>query len=162
MNALVSAVYGLTRNYPHCRFGISPAGTPAACEAAGADVTLWLRQAGYIDYLCPQIYFGFDHETKAFDEVVDEWNTLPRGDGVALYAGLALYKAGLEDDPYAGDGRHEWAQRHDILARQAVCLREAQWDGFCLFRYDHLTQSTPSIQAERQALQACLHDDRKE
>lgn len=155
VNTLICAVYGLVHNSGRL-FGVSPAGTPAACAAGYADVATWMTVPGYIDYICPQIYFGFQHETKAFDGLLAAWAAIPRREGVRLYVGLALYKAGMEDDPYAGTGRQEWAQHHDILARQVQALRAGGADGFALFRYSHLTENTPALQQERQALAACL------
>ena len=31
-----------------------------------ADVIKWSRNEGYIDYICPQIYFGFKNENQPF------------------------------------------------------------------------------------------------
>lgn len=157
VNALVSAVYGLVHSHGERLFGVSPAGSPAACAGVYADVATWLETPGYIDYLCPQIYFGFQHETHAFDRLLNTWTALPRREGVALYIGLAAYKVGLADDPYAGTGRTEWADSHDVLARQVTCLREGGAGGFVLFRYQHLTEDTDALGQERQALAACLN-----
>lgn len=157
VNALISAVYGLVHTYPEKVFGISPAGTPTACADGYADIATWMTTAGYIDYICPQIYFGFQHETKAFDTLLTRWATMPRRQEVALYIGLALYKVGIRDDTYAGSGRGEWAQHYDIIARQVIALREKTMvGGFALFRYAHLTEDTAALRQERQALAACI------
>ncbi len=155
VNTLICAVYGLVHNRD-CLFGVSPAGTPAACTAGYADVATWMTVPGYIDYICPQIYFGFQHETKAFGQVLTTWATMSRLETVRLYVGLALYKAGMADDPYAGTGRQEWAQHHDILARQVQALRAGGADGFALFRYSHLIEDSAPLRQERQALAVCL------
>jgi uncharacterized lipoprotein YddW (UPF0748 family) len=132
-------------------FGVSPQGNLSNNEQLYADVAKWCAESGYIDYICPQIYFGFDHTAHPFTETLTGWESLPRHDSVALYIGLALYKAGIPDDPYAGSGRGEWSARRDIIARQVQTLRASgAADGFVLFRYAHLNaavQETEHLQA---------------
>ena len=147
VDLLVSGVWGLAHRYGRV-FGISPAGLPSTCRnAAYADVTGWMRQSGYIDYICPQIYFGFANQKHPYDAVLAEWLAMPRAAGVRLCVGLALYKTGMTDDPYAGSGRAEWATGQDILARQVDAVRNAGTDGFVLFRYQHLF-SSPSAELQ--------------
>ncbi len=144
VDALVSAVSGLTRRADKV-FGISPVGLPQkAHDEHYADVARWMATAGYIDYICPQIYYGFEHEKYPFDATLATWAAMPRADSVALYIGLALYKGGLADDPYAGNGRQEWAERDDIIARQVTAAR-AVADGFALFRYAHLAADSDEV-----------------
>lgn len=119
-------------------FGVSPAADPDKCRTvAYANVERWLSQAGYVHYICPQLYTGFEHQTQPFDASLQKWSDLPRREGVYLYIGLPLYKAGLAEDPYAGNGAAEWAVHTDIIKRQLHSLRKAA-DGFVLFRYAHL------------------------
>lgn len=146
VDTLVSAVYGLV----HARgrvFGISPTALiHNNRENAYADVALWMERAGYIDYICPQIYFGFDHTNHPYAETLAQWEALPRRQGVALYIGLALYKAG-EQDTYAADGINEWCVYDDIIARQVQALRKSgAASGFVLFRYAHLSAATKEMQ----------------
>lgn len=153
VDALISAVYGLShsRGRP---FGVSPmAAIDRGRTEAYADVTRWMTQPGYIDYICPQLYTGFEHQTQPFTDLLARWTALPRRDGVRLYGGLALYKAGLADDPYAGTGRDEWARQEDIIARQVTAL-QAQTDGLVLFRYASL--SDPAAQKETENLRPLL------
>lgn len=156
VDALVSAVYGLAHQYGRT-FGISPIGLAEKCRTtAYADVARWMREPGYIDHICPQLYFGFQNSAHPYPEVLDEWLALPRRAGVELYIGLALYKAGAADDRYAGDGRREWCTNSDILARQAVLARQSgACGGFVLFRFAHLTQ--PAAADELAALQKVLN-----
>lgn len=144
VDALVSAVSGLTRRAGKA-FGISPVGLPQkARDEHYADVARWMATAGYIDYICPQIYYGFEHEQHPFDATLATWAAMPRADSVALYIGLALYKGGLADDTYAGGGRQEWARRDDIIARQVTAVRTVA-DGFALFRYAHLAADSDEV-----------------
>ena len=152
VDTLVSAVHGLCRSHGRL-FGISPMADIEQAQADGAAVTRWLTEPGYVDYLMPQLYTGFEHQTHPFDRLLARWTDLPRQNGVELYMGLALYKAGIADDPYAGAGAGEWAEHHDIIARQVTETRRYT-DGFCLFRYAYLT--TPAAQQEIDHLRPLL------
>ena len=137
VDTLVSGVYGLCRQYGKV-FGVSPMADHRRCAAeAYANVTRWMQTAGYIDYICPQLYVGFRHESKPFLPLLEEWAALPRRKGVALYIGLALYKVGLKNDPYAGEGAAEWYTDTDIILRQIEATR-AKADGYVLFRYGNM------------------------
>ena len=71
-------------------FGISPGHDHTKnYNQMYADTAKWLRQKGYVDYLCPQLYFGFEHSSAPFDKMVDQWMSRPRASGVNLYVGLA-------------------------------------------------------------------------
>lgn len=137
VDALVSAVYGLCHQYGKT-FGVSPIADHRRSAAQGyANVTRWMTEAGYIDYICPQLYVGFRHQTKPFLPLLEEWAALPRREGVRLYIGLALYKVGLENDPYAGSGAAEWSTDEEIIPRQIQAVRKVS-DGYVLFRYGNL------------------------
>ncbi len=147
VSALIAAVYGVCHAKDACVFGVSPAyDIDRVRDVQYADVEEWARTKGYVDYLCPQLYVGFAHEYAPFVTVFDRWNTLPRDESVALLAGLALYKTGLPEDPYAGSGRTEWATGGDILARQVALAKESGWDGAAL--YSHRSFSADGERAQ--------------
>ena len=109
-----------------CVFGISPAASLTSnYSVLYADTAKWAAEAGYVDYLCPQLYFGFENSANPFDKALENWTSLQRDPSVQLYIGLALYKAGIADDAYAGEGRAEWSQNSDILQRSAERVRSA-------------------------------------
>lgn len=138
----IQRAYALTHALSKtAQFGISPAGNPDSDRnTLYADVETWLKTAGCVDYLCPQLYYGFQNSAAPFADVLTQWNTLPRASGVRLYVGLSVYKAGIAEDIWAGTGKAEWATGGDILARQVATLRaESGVSGFALFSYTHLT-----------------------
>lgn len=138
VDALVSGVYGLCHQRGKV-FGISPAADIERNRTvAYADVARWMTEPGYIDYICPQLYTGFRHQTKPFLSLLETWAALPSRDDVKLYIGLALYKVGLAHDPYAGTGADEWATDENIIPRQIEAAIE-KTDGYVLFRYGNLT-----------------------
>lgn len=137
VDSLIGQTYRLCEQRGR-QFGVSPMADLDKCRTdAYADVERWLSRAGYVHYVCPQLYTGFAHQTQPFDALLKRWSNLPRRDEVRLYIGLPLYKAGLADDSYAGSGNTEWAQNTDVIKRQILSLREVA-DGFVLFRYAHL------------------------
>ena len=100
-----------------------------------SDTKKWVEE-GWLDYICPQIYFGFQNSTAPYAETVTQWNNMIRSPSVKLYIGLAAYKLGAEDT-WAGDGKKEWIGTTDILSRMVETGREAsEYGGFILFRYD--------------------------
>ncbi len=138
VSRLVGAIYAVCHTRDGCVFGVSPAADVTKVrEQMYADVPLWANTAGYVDYLCPQLYFGFQHQTAPFLQELDAWSSLPRREDVSLIAGLALYKTGLYDDTYAGSGKGEWASGGDILARQRRAVEAKGWQGAAL--YSHLS-----------------------
>ena len=86
---------------PTLRFGISPQGNPDNdLNSQYSDVTAWLAAGGeeqVVDYLCPQIYWGYGYTLQsgstrfAFENIVPAWLAYPRAEGVALYFGLGAW-----------------------------------------------------------------------
>ncbi|MCI8497101.1 MAG: family 10 glycosylhydrolase [Clostridiales bacterium] len=127
-------------------FGIAPeANIDRASSQHYADLTRWASEKGFVDYLCPQIYFGFQNQLLPFSATLDRWDSLSYADNVALYVGLAVYKTG-EEDKYAGvNGKSEWQENSDLLARQlSECRQAAHCRGVILYEYDALFSSEPS------------------
>ncbi len=115
-------------------FGVSPAGNNENnYSSLYCDVEEWLTNPGYVDYICPQVYFGFDNSVKPYKSTVREFDGMISQSGVKLYVGLAAYKI--------GDGQYgsEWASNTDIMARQVAYARTvSHYGGFALYRYDSL------------------------
>ena len=121
-------------------FGVSPSGnTGRNYNELFADVEAWC-DGGYVDYICPQIYFGFEHETHPFDAVLGEFSKMSGARGVSLIVGITLEKAdngyrGLEDT-WAGVGASEWITQKNIIKRSLLCVRELDDTyGVALFSY---------------------------
>lgn len=126
-------------------FGVSPAiNAENTYDKLFADCRKWLSQPGYVDYLCPQIYTGFEHSSSAFDKMVTTWCSYSRHASVKLYFGLALYKIGLYSDTYAGAGKTEWATHGDVMKRSVQYLRDKQIGGWALYSYSYLDPASKS------------------
>ena len=138
VDSLISATHALTKSHSVV-FGVSPASdADDTYSKLYGNPKKWISVSGYVDYICPQIYTGFEHSTAAFDEVTDKWLSYPRHASVKLYVGLAVYKAGLKNDQWAGNGKTEWARRNDILKRSVIYLRNKKVSGFSFYSYSYL------------------------
>ena len=135
VNALISSVYRQIKNYAKNRsavFGISPSyNVNLNYNSKYADVTLWMSVSGYLDYIAPQVYFGFEHPSAPFIPKTEEWARFDRHSSVKLYVGLAMYKSKAVDA-----GSNEWINSNNIIRRQVECLRGAAGiDGFMVYTY---------------------------
>lgn len=137
VSSLISSVYALVKSSSKSLvFGVSPSASFSKNESFYADVKKWCAEEGYVDYIMPQIYYGFENENAPFNEVLDEWCSLERNEQVKLYVGLAAYKVN-EEDKNAGSGKKEWVENPDVLIRQYNVLKN-KTDGFAVFSYSYL------------------------
>ncbi len=145
LDALVSELYATVKAHDLSTiFGISPSGViDTVYHKQYADVYKWCREPGYIDYICPQLYFGFEHETADFVTMCELWQSMIKTDYVTLLIGLSFGKAAAGEDPYAGSGMYEWAENRDILVRalQHTTTLPA-CEGVIVFSYQHLFDLT--------------------
>ena len=141
IDLLVSSIHDTVKEQnPTLLFGVSPSGNnDRNFNELYADVSTWCRE-GYIDYLAPQIYFGFEHTTRPFDEVLREFSELAQAGDVPLVVGITLEKAqnGYEGigDSWAGDGYGEWIAQKNVIKRSLEYVRELDDSyGIALFSY---------------------------
>ena len=124
---MVSSVYSAIKEInPNVQFGISPQSRVSTnYNNLYADVEKWSAEEGYVDYICPQIYFGFYNEIQPFTRTVKEWCS--RATSAKLYIGLPLYKAGREDEFASADQDYainEFKDNSNIISRQIVYLNQ--------------------------------------
>lgn len=140
VNNLISNIYKEIKSKKKTvEFGISPDGNiDNNYITHGADVKRWTSVAGYIDFIMPQIYYGFNNEVKPYIDTVKQWNKLIVLNSVKLIPALALYKSGNVDQ-YAKNGKMEWIENDDILKKQIIIGRNlTHYAGFAIFRYDYM------------------------
>ena len=77
---MIKSVYSAVKTInKSVTFGISPASDmDYDYSTLYADVIKWSRNEGYIDYICPQIYFGFKNENQPFMQTTKGGATMPR------------------------------------------------------------------------------------
>ena len=140
VNLLVSGIYKTikTRN-PNITFGISPAGNLDNLRSDleyYVDIDTWVAESGYVDYLMPQIYWGFTNEIAPFDQVTDEWISLMANSSAKLYIGIQLYRMG-SNEPGQSDTAE--LQKASLITKELSYLKKhPQIEGYCLFSYQYL------------------------
>lgn len=158
VTGLVRSVYDTVKAAdPTLRFGVSPQGNPDNdLDQQYSDVTAWLaaKDGPVVDYLCPQIYWGFGYTLRsgstrfAFENITAEWLRYPRAAGTALYFGLGAYRVGVGDGGSDPDSSARW-NTGSALAEQILYLREQAVGGWALYRYGSLFgASAPDLAAE--------------
>ena len=153
VDALVQRVYQAVKaKNPALVFGISPQGNVDNCyRSMYADVKKWASQPGYVDYIAPQIYWGYSHPQASarYDVKISEWNSYCKEPSVKLYIGLAAYRMGDEATGFSQNG--------DDMARMVADARKkSAYRGFILFRYQNLTDGGEVAQKEVGNLKALL------
>ncbi len=138
INRLIERVHKVCKEN-NTLFGISPDGNiENNYNKAFADVITWLDSDKYIDFIIPQVYYGFYNEKKPFLKTIKEWNNLIKNKNIDLYIALAFYKVG-SIDTYANAGKLEWQDNSDIIMKEILLSRNLdQYRGFVLFRYGNL------------------------
>lgn len=138
VNLLIKKVYQTIKNKDsNILFGISPQGNISNnYNECYADIYSWLKEENYIDYIMPQLYYGFENESRPFINTLNEWIKLIQNN-IKIIPALALYKSDKED-VYAKKGINEWINNSDIIGRQIKIIMDTYCDGYSLFSYQNL------------------------
>lgn len=132
-------------------FGVSPQGNMENNYAyMYADVKKWCSEEGYLDYIVPQVYFGFDNSLMPFESTVDEWSSIIKRDDVRLVIGLGVYKIGQED---------EFLQSTGIIGEQIdVCKKNDKYGGVALYNYINLFEPDEELAERTNAELLCIKE----
>lgn len=152
VNMLVKAIHSAVKSIdPSVTFGISPAGNIDNLTSRYSyyvDINKWLNSSDYVDYICPQIYWGFKHPYAKFDRVTNRWMNAAKSKKVKVYIGIAVYRAGHNIGAGSAE-RREWRSDANILKKQVQYARKKGCDGFAFFDYQDL-KSKKSAKAVKQ------------
>ncbi len=157
VNSLISSVYSLVKSYDeNLLVSISPsADIEKNYNNSYADVKLWAQNNGYADILIPQLYYGFNHSTMPFDDLLNEWMNL-QNESTKIVIGLAVYKAGNED-VYAQEGSNEWLENDDILSKQINCINTEYAFGWSYFSASYLCENiSEELENEKNNIIICI------
>lgn len=138
INRLISTTYEKIKSIKNnVLFGISPSGNiNNNYNDEYLDINYCIEN-NLIDFIMPQIYYGFNNESMPFKNTIDTWSNLVKDTNINFYVALALYKSGTKDT-YAKSGNNEWIENSDIIAKQIVVSRNSyNYKGFSIFRYDY-------------------------
>lgn len=131
INNMVKLVYNSIKNInKDVKFGISPQGNiDNDYQLQYADVKTWCSKEGYIDYIAPQVYYGYS-STSPYLDTIKKWSSLKTNKNIKLVIGLAEYKIISED---------EYINNEGIIAQQ---IRDAKklsnYGGVAIYNYKNL------------------------
>lgn len=142
---------------PGCVFGVSPAGVwankqtdPRGSDTTGyesyasnyADSLAWIEN-GWIDYICPQIYWYIGQTGSDYKTLLEWWSNAVKGKDVKLYIGMAIYRAGNQDtaSPWFGTG--------EIIRQLTLNKNDPRVSGSIMFRAKFLKSVTGLTEAVR-------------
>lgn len=153
INAFVSNVSKILKSYDRqLIFSISPAASVEKnYQIYYADIENWI-QNGYVDWIIPQLYFGFDYPDKnfCFDVLFSEWHQLSQKGNAQLIIGLAPYKI----DTQSENEKEEWSSGN-LLKREIDYAATAE--GFCFFSYSSLFSHNKNNVKERENAAALIN-----
>lgn len=114
-------------------FGISPQGNIDNNAKIYADVKSWCICKGFVDYICPQLYYSLDNPALTFEDSLTAWSELDINKSVKLYVGLAGYKANSDAD------EGTWLYSNNILADEyKTAVNNEKVSGIMLYSYSAL------------------------
>ncbi len=151
LNTLVSGIYSAVKSVDaRIMFGISPAGNiNNVYDLQFADVYTWCSEDGYVDYICPQVYFGMEHGTHDFVKVCNIWKDIIKNPSIDLIIGMTLSKAESGFDQYAGSGQNEWKDNKDVLHRSLESTLDLErCKGISMFCYLYFYNPVTGVEAE--------------
>jgi len=128
---------------PEVTYGISPAGNIdnlTSNYSYYVDINKWLNSKDYVDYIAPQVYWGFHHPTAAFDKVTDRWVKAAKSKKVKLYLGIGVYRVGYNVGQNSAE-KSEWRSDRNILKKQVQYGLKKSVDGFAFFDYQDFNRS---------------------
>ena len=149
ISKMIEAVYKTIQQ--RAEFGVSPygiwahesehpAGSKTSLPRLGtlseyADTRAWV-EAGWLDYIVPQLYWSCADPHSSFEVLCRWWDDLAAGHGTRLYLGLGLYHY---------DEAELWQDPEEIVRQVQLSRNLPHTEGLVLFRYqnlveDHLTK----------------------
>ena len=138
INKLIEQSYNTVKEVnKNIKFGLSPSGNiENNLNKEYLDIKSILKTEK-IDMIIPQLYYGFNNETKPYIKTLNDWNSINKNNH-DLYVALSLYKSGKQDK-WAGKGKNEWLENDDIIKKQILIARNTNnYKGFFIYRYDNL------------------------
>lgn len=100
-----------------------------------ADIKTWIKNE-YIDYLMPQLYYGFENKYAPFIDTYIKWKELVGNKNIKLIPVLAFYKVGEMDNN--STSKSEWLKEGIINNQINYLNKQSNYYGYALFRYDYL------------------------
>lgn len=137
VNILIAETYNVIHSLKDdVVFGISPQGNIENDYEMCADVKNWCSKYGYIDYICPQLYYSLENPALTFEDALNNWLSLEYCEDVELYIGIAGYKIGTDSD------EGTWQNSDTILSAEVKLIRKNKLNGFMFYSFANLESET--------------------
>ncbi|MDL2292066.1 family 10 glycosylhydrolase [Acholeplasma sp. OttesenSCG-928-E16] len=139
----------------HIKFGISPFGvwssknsssgmpdganvgnTMQSYSAQYADSKKWVEE-GWLDYICPQLYWGFSHSSAPFADLVKWWAELCERSNVDLIIGQGFYRS--------VETQSDWTNANELLEQIRYASTYESVKGFSLFSYKTIINQSQNV-----------------
>lgn len=154
VSALISSVKSLLAD-KGIIFSISPAADIEKNKSGYyADIEDWIKN-GYVDWIIPQLYFGFNYPDKnfCFDKLFIKWQEFSKVGASKLIIGLASYKIDTDKEIES----EEWSSG-ELLSREIDYSNKA--DGFCFFSYSSLFGNSTNQIKEREKISHTISEEK--
>ncbi|MCD7771695.1 MAG: family 10 glycosylhydrolase [Oscillospiraceae bacterium] len=134
VSQLVKEIYSTVKSCnSSVLFGVSPQGNlDNNLNKLYADVELWCSTTGYLDYIVPQIYYGYNGSLP-FDTTAVQWENLVTSSSVKLICGIAAYKVGTTT---------EWSSGSMLSKQTDYISTLSGYSGCAYYRYSSLVASS--------------------
>lgn len=144
VSALVADIYSSVKSCNKTvQFGVSPQGNRENNRnKLYADIEKWCRDPGYLDYIVPQIYYGYSGKLP-FDTTAYDWQSVVTNKNVKLIAGIAAYKVGSNSEWKSGDMLYNQTTYIDSLPGYSGCA---------YYRYESIVSSDSYMKTELKKL----------
>jgi uncharacterized lipoprotein YddW (UPF0748 family) len=138
INSMVKRVYSTVKSInENVQFGISPQGNYDNNASLYADVKAWCTKKGYVDYICPQIYWSLTNPTLKYENAIIKWKQLKFHSDLKFYVGLSGYKAGSKTEDNG-----TWKNKTTILRQEyLIAMNNYFANGVMVFRYNYLNSA---------------------
>ena len=148
VNTLVKEVYSaIKETRSDCIFGISPGGYIDYFDDKDrwyVDYRTWMKEDGYVDYICPQLYWSFNNRNIfPFYDTLLAWAENLQNENVKLYVGLPAYKMNERNVISSQDSLvdTEWYNQYLLADMVRFLRRSGKASGFIVFDYSDLVTS---------------------
>ena len=93
-----------------------------------ADTRRWVR-SGWLDYIAPQLYWSFGHNTAAYAHLADWWAGTVRGTRTKLYIGHSIARIGTN---------REWSNSYEVYNQMRYNTLVPGIKGSILYSYSKI------------------------
>ena len=100
-----------------------------------ADTRKWVRE-NWIDYIVPQLYWTFGHNTAAYAALADWWAFTVKNTRTRLYIGHSPARLGTT---------REWSDPNEIFNQFRYNSRRGEISGSVLFSYRSLFSPSNAV-----------------